>query len=46
MDPGRFAPPGPAGARRGHFFMGRNRPATLQHPWLSLLGDFQLYADL
>lgn len=30
----------------GHFFVERNRPATFQHPWLSLLGDFRLYADL
>lgn len=30
----------------GHFFVERNRPATFQHPWLSLLGDFRLYWDL
>ncbi len=30
----------------GHFFVERNRPATFQHPWFSLLGDFRLYADL
>ncbi|RSK51033.1 DUF962 domain-containing protein [Hymenobacter rigui] len=30
----------------GHFFMEHNRPATFQHPILSLLGDFRLYWDL
>ncbi|WP_019946332.1 DUF962 domain-containing protein [Hymenobacter aerophilus] len=30
----------------GHFFVERNRPATFQHPVLSLLGDFRLYWDL
>ncbi|MBF9236354.1 DUF962 domain-containing protein [Hymenobacter sp. BT683] len=30
----------------GHFFVERNRPATFQHPWFSLLGDFRLYAEL
>ncbi|QJX46305.1 DUF962 domain-containing protein [Hymenobacter taeanensis] len=30
----------------GHFFVEHNRPATFQHPWLSLLGDFRLYVDL
>ncbi|HEX8428457.1 DUF962 domain-containing protein [Hymenobacter sp.] len=30
----------------GHFFVEHNRPATFQHPWLSLLGDFRLYWDL
>jgi hypothetical protein len=30
----------------GHFFVEHNRPATFQHPWLSLLGDFRLYFDL
>jgi len=30
----------------GHFFVEHNRPATFQHPWFSLLGDFRLYADL
>ena len=30
----------------GHFFVEHNWPATFQHPWFSLLGDFQLYADL
>ena len=30
----------------GHFFVEHNRPATFQHPWFSLLGDFRLYVDL
>ena len=30
----------------GHFFVEHNRPATFQHLWFSLLGDFRLYADL
>ena len=30
----------------GHFFVEHNRPATFQHPWYSMLGDFRLYADL
>ena len=30
----------------GHFFVEHNRPATFQHPWFSLLGDFRLYGDL
>jgi hypothetical protein len=30
----------------GHFFVEHNRPATFQHPWLSLRGDFRLYGDL
>lgn len=30
----------------GHFFVEHNRPATFQHPWLSLRGDFRLYWDL
>ncbi|GGG28065.1 DUF962 domain-containing protein [Hymenobacter glacieicola] len=30
----------------GHFFVEHNRPATFQHPWLSLRADFQLYWDL
>jgi len=30
----------------GHFFVEHNRPATFQHPWYSLLGDFRMYFDL
>ena len=30
----------------GHFFVEHNRPATFQHPWFSLRGDFRLYVDL
>ncbi|QIX61921.1 DUF962 domain-containing protein [Hymenobacter sp. BT18] len=30
----------------GHFFVEHNRPATFQHPWFSLRGDFKLYVDL
>ncbi|MCR5888308.1 DUF962 domain-containing protein [Hymenobacter sp. J193] len=30
----------------GHFFVEHNRPATFQHPWFSLRGDFRLYFDL
>lgn len=30
----------------GHFVFEKNRPATFQHPWYSLLGDFALFRDV
>lgn len=30
----------------GHFVYERNRPATFKHPILSLLSDFQLWAEV
>ena len=30
----------------GHFFFEHNRPATFQHPFYSLLGDFVMYRDM
>jgi len=30
----------------GHFFFEKNRPATFQHPFYSLLGDFAMYRDM
>lgn len=30
----------------GHFFFEKNRPATFQHPFYSLLGDFVIYRDM
>lgn len=30
----------------GHFFFEKNRPATFQHPFYSLLGDFFMYRDM
>ncbi|MCB1554723.1 MAG: DUF962 domain-containing protein [Xanthomonadales bacterium] len=30
----------------GHFFFEHNKPATFQHPWYSLLGDFVMYRDI
>jgi len=30
----------------GHFFVEHNRPATFQHSWFSLLGDFRMCFDL
>ncbi len=30
----------------GHFFFEKNKPATFQHPWYSLLGDFVMYRDM
>lgn len=28
----------------GHFIVEKNRPATFQHPWLSLIGDHKMAA--
>ncbi|MBT2294209.1 Mpo1-like protein [Pseudomonas fluorescens] len=30
----------------GHFFFEKNCPATFQHPFYSLLGDFVMYRDM
>lgn len=30
----------------GHFFIEKNKPATFQHPWWSLKGDFKLYFSI
>lgn len=30
----------------GHFFFEKNRPATFQYPFYSLLGDFVMYRDM
>lgn len=30
----------------GHFFFEKNRPATFQHPFYSLLGDFVMFRDM
>ncbi|WHS61876.1 DUF962 domain-containing protein [Pseudomonas sp. G2-4] len=30
----------------GHFFFEKNRPATFQYPFYSLLGDFAMYRDM
>lgn len=30
----------------GHFVFEKNRPATFQHPFYSLLGDFVMYRDM
>lgn len=30
----------------GHFFFEKNRPATFQHPFYSLIGDFAMYRDM
>ncbi|WP_297919016.1 DUF962 domain-containing protein [Metallibacterium sp.] len=30
----------------GHFFFEKNRPATFQHPWYSLIGDWRMFADV
>lgn len=30
----------------GHFVFEKNRPATFQYPWFSLLGDFAMFRDI
>jgi hypothetical protein len=30
----------------GHFFFEKNRPATFQHPWYSLIGDWRMFFDV
>ncbi|MBT8131634.1 MAG: DUF962 domain-containing protein [Gammaproteobacteria bacterium] len=30
----------------GHFFFEKNRPATFQYPFYSLLGDFAMFRDM
>jgi hypothetical protein len=30
----------------GHFFFEKNRPATLQHPFYSLAGDWRMFWDV
>jgi len=30
----------------GHFCFEKNRPATFEHPWYSLAGDFALFRDI
>ncbi|WP_213879822.1 DUF962 domain-containing protein [Pseudomonas sp. dw_358] len=30
----------------GHFFFEKNRPATFEYPFYSLLGDFVMYRDM
>lgn len=30
----------------GHFFYEKNRPATFQHPWYSLRGDWVMYGQM
>jgi len=30
----------------GHFVFEKNRPATLRHPWYSLIGDFAMVRDV
>ncbi|EQD41510.1 conserved hypothetical protein, membrane [mine drainage metagenome] len=30
----------------GHFFFEKNRPATFQYPWYSLIGDWRMFADV
>jgi hypothetical protein len=30
----------------GHFVFQKNRPATFQHPWYSIAGDFVMFRDV
>ncbi|MHB1617373.1 MAG: Mpo1-like protein [Metallibacterium sp.] len=30
----------------GHFFFEKNRPATFQYPWYSLIGDWRMFIDV
>nr|WP_314875962.1 DUF962 domain-containing protein [uncultured Pseudomonas sp.] len=30
----------------GHFMFEKNRPATFDHPWYSLIGDFAMFRDV
>ncbi|VVM65174.1 hypothetical protein PS631_01510 [Pseudomonas fluorescens] len=30
----------------GHFVFEKNRPATFDHPWYSLIGDFAMFRDV
>ncbi len=30
----------------GHFFFEKNRPATFQHPFYSLMGDFRMFYEI
>jgi len=30
----------------GHFVFEHNRPATFEHPWYSLAGDFMMFRDM
>ena len=30
----------------GHYVFQRNRPATFQHPWYSIAGDFVMFRDI
>jgi hypothetical protein len=30
----------------GHFVFERNHPATFEHPWYSLIGDFAMFRDI
>ncbi|WP_020406723.1 DUF962 domain-containing protein [Hahella ganghwensis] len=30
----------------GHFFYEKNKPATFQYPWWSLMGDFKMFQEI